>query len=61
MANAEATVRQEKPKGGDPELDPEPLRVMLTAREVRASRNARNHPALMLFPGKNGNAVVKSR
>ena len=53
--------KQVKPKGEGIVSDQVPRRVMLTAREVRASRSARNHPALMLFPAKSGNAVVKSQ
>tara|TARA_B100000035_G_scaffold129236_2_gene109880 strand:- start:902 stop:1087 length:186 start_codon:yes stop_codon:yes gene_type:complete len=61
MANAEAMGRQEKPKVGVQESGLAPKKAMLTVREVLASRSARTHPALMLFPAKSGSAVERSR
>ena len=50
-----------KAKNGKDRIQPGTKKVMLSAQEVRASRNARNHPALMLFPAKSGSVVVRSR
>lgn len=61
MANAGASGRQEKPKMVDQESAVAPKKAMLTVREVLASRSARTHPALMLFPAKSGSVVERSQ
>lgn len=52
--------KQEKQKGEGIVSAQAPRKVMLTAREVQASRSARNHPALMIFPARSGSAVARN-
>jgi hypothetical protein len=59
--SAVALDKKEKPKMVETASGLAVLKVMLTVQEVRKSKSARSHRALMLFPAKNGNVVVKGQ
>tara|TARA_Y100000289_G_scaffold64559_1_gene76628 strand:+ start:1734 stop:1919 length:186 start_codon:yes stop_codon:yes gene_type:complete len=61
MASAVASVRREKLKVGEIEFVQVLKRVMPTVLGLQVLRNARSHPALMLYPVRSGNVVVRSR
>jgi len=60
MASAEALDRKVRQKVAGTGFVLAPRKVMRIVQEVRGLKNARSHPAPMLYPARSGSVVVRS-